>query len=47
MTNGIALGIGLLLAAAIGADLVLNDGVGLMFTARKVLDLVEWVAIWR
>jgi hypothetical protein len=47
MTNGIALGIGLVLAAGIGADLTLNDGAALMFTARKFLDLVEWVAFWR
>ena len=47
MTNGIALGIGLILVAAAGADLALNDGAGLMFTARKVLGLIEWVAFWR
>ena len=47
MTNGIALGLGLVLALAIGADLALNDGQALMFTARKLLDLVDWVAFWR
>jgi hypothetical protein len=47
MTNTIALGIGLALVAAIGADLLANDGAALMFTARKFLSLVEWVAFWR
>jgi hypothetical protein len=47
MTNQIALAIGLLLLALIGLDLAANDGAGLMFTARKFLDLVEWVAFWR
>lgn len=47
MTNQIALAIGLLILAVIGLDLAANDGTGLMFTARKFLELVEWVAFWR
>jgi hypothetical protein len=47
MTNLIALFIGVVLALAIGADLVANDGNALMFLARKFLDLVDWVVFWR
>ena len=46
MTNQIALGLGLLILGAIGADLLLNGGVALQFLARKFLDLIEWVAFW-
>ncbi|MDP3263412.1 MAG: hypothetical protein U1E06_20295 [Tabrizicola sp.] len=47
MTNTIALYLGAALALAIGADILINDGVGLMFLVRKFLDLVEWVVFWR
>jgi hypothetical protein len=47
MTNTVALFLGLTLAALAGADALWNGGVGLMFTAGKFLDLVEWVAFWR
>jgi hypothetical protein len=47
MTNTIALFLGLLLVAAIGLDLLANDGAALTFLARKFLRLVEWVAFWR
>jgi hypothetical protein len=46
LTNTIALWLGLLIVAAIIADLVLNGGSALMFLARKFLDLVEWVDFW-
>lgn len=46
MTNTIALWIGLILTAAITADLALNGGSALMFLARKFLDLIEWVDFW-
>ena len=46
MTDGIALGIGVVLALAIGADLVLNGGQALMFLARKFLVLVDWATPW-
>jgi hypothetical protein len=47
MTDRIALGLALLLAALIGADLSLNGGAGLLFLARKFIDLMEWVEFWR
>ncbi len=47
MTNTIALFIGIILAAAIGLDLWANEGTALLFTARKFLDLVDWVVFWR
>ena len=46
MTNTIALWIGLILVAAIIADLALNGGSALVFLARKFLDLIEWVDFW-
>jgi len=47
LTNRIALWIGLLLLAAISADLALNGGSALVFLLRKFLDMVEWLAFWR
>jgi hypothetical protein len=47
VTNQLALVIGVLLAAGIGADLMANDGAVLLFLERKFLDLVEWVVFWR
>lgn len=47
MTNTIALYLGLIILAAIAVDFLANDAVALTFTARKFLDLVEWVAFWR
>ena len=47
LTDRIALWLGLILAAAILADLALNGGSALLFLLRKFLDLVEWVAFWR
>jgi hypothetical protein len=47
MTNTIALVLGIMIAAAIGVDIVANEGTALAFLARKFLDLVEWVAFWR
>lgn len=35
------------LAVAIGADLLLTGGEGLLFMARKFLHLLDWVAFWR
>ena len=47
MTDRIALWLGLVILAAILADLALNGGSALLFLALKFLDLVEWVAFWR
>ncbi|MFC3180415.1 hypothetical protein [Cypionkella sinensis] len=47
MTDRIALVLALLIAAAIGADVVLNSGAASVFLLRKLLDLVQYVMIWR
>lgn len=47
MTNVVALILGLVIAAAIGTDFAINDGLATDFMARKFLALVEWVAFWR
>ncbi len=47
MTDRVALYLALLLAVAIGADLLLNQGQILIFLAQKFLHLVDWVQFWR
>ncbi len=47
MTNQIAIVLGLMILAGIGADIVLNDGDGLLFLAKKFWDLSDWIAFWR
>ena len=47
MTNRIALYLAVILALAIGADILLDEGRALMFMLHKFVDLVEWVAFWR
>ncbi|WP_417247799.1 hypothetical protein [Celeribacter sp.] len=47
MTNQIALGLGLVIFAALGFDVTMNDGAGTLFLARKGLELIEWIAFWR
>jgi hypothetical protein len=47
MTNRIAAYLFVLIALAIGADFLLNDGLAVGFLARKFVELVEWVEFWR
>ncbi|MGR3495311.1 hypothetical protein [Citreimonas sp.] len=47
MTNRLALILGALVLAAIGADIALQDGRALLFLARKLLVLIDWMAFWR
>lgn len=47
MTNQIAIALGVLILLGIGYDMTWNDGVNLLFLARKFADLVEWLAFWR
>jgi hypothetical protein len=47
VTDRIALGMGLVLAVLIGADIALTGGESLLFLARKFLDLMDWVEFWR
>ena len=46
MTNRIALGLGIVVCAALALDYVLGLGAAL-FLARKFLDLIQILAIWR
>jgi hypothetical protein len=36
-----------LIAAALAADALLNDGVATLFLIRKLFQLVEYLAFWR
>ncbi|MDQ2065539.1 hypothetical protein Q9295_04080 [Xinfangfangia sp. CPCC 101601] len=47
MTPSVAAWLAGLIALLIAADLALNAGNGLLFAARKFLDLVAYVAFWR
>ena len=47
MTKTIAVYLGLAILAAMGLDLLANDGAALLFLARKFVLLVEWVVFWR
>lgn len=47
MTNQIALVLGVIIVAAIGWDIIANDGVALLFLFRKFYELIEWMAFWR
>ena len=47
MTNQIALGLALLILGAIVVDVMLYGTEHLLFLARKMADLIEWLAFWR
>lgn len=47
MTNTIAIYLAIGLLGAIAADYVLFDAEHLLFLAKKGLDLLDWVAVWR
>lgn len=47
MTNTLSIILGIILVACIGVDVVLNDGIGLVFLARKFATLIDWLAFWR
>lgn len=46
MTNRIALGIGIFLGVVLALDYVLGLGI-LVFLARRLLDLIQTLAVWR
>lgn len=46
MTNELALALALAIAALFALDAYLDLG-GALFLARKGLDLITWLAIWR
>lgn len=47
MTNRLAIYLGLFLAALVAADLLLFDGANLLFLAKKLFRLIDWLAFWR
>lgn len=47
MTNQIALILGVLILAALGLDAYHADWANTLFLARKLTDLIEWLAFWR
>lgn len=47
MDTRAAIYLALLLVAAMAGDLLLNGGAGLLFLARKFIDLMDWVEFWR
>ncbi len=47
MTNGLAIALAALLAAALAWDALAQDWAGTLFLGRKGLDLVEYLAFWR
>lgn len=47
MTNTIALVLGGLILGALAIDIVLFGTEHLVFLAKKMNDLIEWLAIWR
>jgi len=47
MTNGVAVTLALMIAAALGLDFFLNDLQASLFLTRKIFDLIEWLAFWR
>lgn len=47
MTNPIAVVLGLVLIGMIIGDVVAYDSANLLFLAKKLADLIEWIAFWR
>jgi hypothetical protein len=47
MTNKIALVLGLMLIAALVADTLVYGTNHVLFLAKKLADLLEWLAFWR
>ena len=46
MTDRIALVMALVIFAAIGADVLLNQGVALIFLLRKLQSLIVYLQFW-
>ena len=47
MTNFVALMVALTITALIALDVVFYGTEHLLFLARKLFDLIEWLAFWR
>jgi hypothetical protein len=47
VTDRIALVLGLLIVGLVGLDVFLNDGASLIFLARKLLSLMDYLRFWK
>ena len=47
MTNIIAVWLGILIAALLATDYYFYDWSNALFLLRKLMDLIEWLAVWR
>ncbi|MCB2119102.1 MAG: hypothetical protein KDD81_06405 [Rhodobacteraceae bacterium] len=47
MTNRIALALGLLILGALVTDVWVNDSAASLFLAKKLADVIEYLAFWR
>ena len=47
MTDRIAFALGLLIVALAALDVLANSGGILLFIAKKIADLTEYLAFWR
>ncbi len=47
MTNRIALVLGLLIIGAVALDYLYFGTTHFVFLAKKMTDLIEWLAFWR
>ena len=47
MTNRIACVLALIILAAIAGDVMLYDADHLVFLAKKLAELIEWLKFWR
>lgn len=47
MTNQIAIFLFLFLLALLGIDVVFNDSAVFLLLAKKLFELIEWLAFWR
>lgn len=47
MTNRIALVLGLLIVGAVTVDVMFYGTSHIVFLAKKMADLIEWLAFWR
>jgi len=47
MTNQIAIGLGIVIVAAICGDLFVTGGDNLIFLGKKFDEFLEWIAFWR
>lgn len=47
MTNRVAIALGLAILGFVAWDLIQNSGEALLFLAKRLDKLIEWLAFWR